>query len=181
MLFVKLSPKLQMRKCQVVTLQRPARNWFMCVSHVKHAYFSWCNPSNSWFVTWSLSLMSSTREHFKLSRVMTCEQEPTRVSINRDFNKLREQLELQNRTLRLVKCFAIILCLSRWTKWMGCTLLARHEWLSCESQEWVIYCRGLSLSSCRRLGDYITNLHQKACRTCGMIIFPHSTNNIIGL
>ena len=48
-----------MRKCLVVILQRTTRNCFVYVSsHVKHAYFSWCNQSNSWFVTFSLSLMS---------------------------------------------------------------------------------------------------------------------------
>ena len=28
---------------------------------------------------------------------------------------------------------------------------------------------------------YVKNLHQKACRTCSTIIFPHSTNRIIDL
>ena len=33
----------------------------------------------------------------------------------------------------------------------------------------------------RRLADYVKILHQKACRTCSMIIFLHSTNQIIDL
>lgn len=35
--------------------------------------------------------------------------------------------------------------------------------------------------SCRHLGDYVKNVHQKACRTCSKIIFPYSTNQIIDL
>ena len=31
----------------------------------------------------------------------------------------------------------------------------------------------------RRLADYVKTLHQKACRTCSAIIFPHLTNEII--
>jgi len=33
----------------------------------------------------------------------------------------------------------------------------------------------------RRLADYVKTLHQKACGTCSMIIFLHSTNQIIDL
>ena len=33
----------------------------------------------------------------------------------------------------------------------------------------------------RRLVDFVKTLHQKACRTCSTIIFPHSTNQIIDL
>ena len=33
----------------------------------------------------------------------------------------------------------------------------------------------------RRLADFVKTLHQKACRTCSTIIFPHSTNQIIDL
>ena len=33
----------------------------------------------------------------------------------------------------------------------------------------------------RRLVDYVKSLHQKACRTCSTIIFPHSINQIIDL
>ena len=33
----------------------------------------------------------------------------------------------------------------------------------------------------RRLADYVKKLHQKACRTCSTIIFPHSTNQTIDL
>ena len=33
----------------------------------------------------------------------------------------------------------------------------------------------------RRLADYVKTFHQKACRTCSSIIFPHSTNQIIDL
>ena len=29
----------------------------------------------------------------------------------------------------------------------------------------------------RRLADYVIKLHQRACRTCGTIIFRHSTND----
>ena len=35
--------------------------------------------------------------------------------------------------------------------------------------------------SLRRLADYLKKLHQKACRTCSMIIFLYSTNHIIDL
>ena len=31
------------------------------------------------------------------------------------------------------------------------------------------------------LADYVKKMHQKACRTCSTIIFPHSTNHIIDL
>ena len=31
----------------------------------------------------------------------------------------------------------------------------------------------------RHLADYAKNVHQKACGTCSMVIFPHSTNQII--
>ena len=33
----------------------------------------------------------------------------------------------------------------------------------------------------RRLAGYVKNLHQRACRKCSTIIFPHSTGQIIGL
>ena len=33
----------------------------------------------------------------------------------------------------------------------------------------------------RRLVDYVTKLHQKACCACSTIIFPHSINQIIDL
>ena len=33
----------------------------------------------------------------------------------------------------------------------------------------------------RRLADHVKKLHQKVCRTCGTITFPHSTNQIIDL
>ena len=33
----------------------------------------------------------------------------------------------------------------------------------------------------RHLADYVKTLHRKACRTCSMIVFPHSTNQIIDL
>ena len=51
-------------------------------------------------------------------------------------------------------------------------------------------CCGFALSSGRtsnmkisrrRLTNYAKNPHQKACRTCSKIIFPHSTNEIIDL
>ena len=31
----------------------------------------------------------------------------------------------------------------------------------------------------RHLAHHVTKLHQKVCRTCSMIIFPHSVNQII--
>ena len=33
----------------------------------------------------------------------------------------------------------------------------------------------------RLLADYVNKLHQKACRTCSTIIFPHSANQVIDL
>ena len=33
----------------------------------------------------------------------------------------------------------------------------------------------------RHLADYVKTLHQKGCRTCSTINFPHSTNEIIDL
>ena len=33
----------------------------------------------------------------------------------------------------------------------------------------------------RRLADYVKTFHQKVCRTCSTILFPHSTNQIIDL
>ena len=31
------------------------------------------------------------------------------------------------------------------------------------------------------MADYVTNLHQRACRTCSTILFPHPTDQIIDL
>ena len=38
----------------------------------------------------------------------------------------------------------------------------------------------MEISRCH-LTDYVKILHQKACRTCSTIIFPHSANHIIDL
>ena len=65
--------------------------------------------------------------------------------------------------------------------------LAWHEWFSWKGREWKIYCshRRQSLKSMnisrRLLADYVNKLHQKACRTCSTIIFPHLTNQVIDL
>ena len=50
-------------------------------------------------------------------------------------------------------------------------------------KEWKIYCCGLGLSSEPQKSryNYVKNFHQKACHSCGTIIFPHSTNHIIDL
>ena len=44
-------------------------------------------------------------------------------------------------------------------------------------------CRqNLTMKISRRcLADYVKTLHQKACRTCSTIIFPHSANQIFDL
>ena len=39
---------------------------------------------------------------------------------------------------------------------------------------------GMKISR-RHLADYVKKLHQRACRTCSTILFPHSTNQIIYL
>ena len=66
--------------------------------------------------------------------------------------------------------------------------LAWHEWFSCKGKDWKVYCCGLALSSEPQKWKFhvviwhtTSKLHQKACRTCSTIIFPHSTNQIIHL
>ena len=62
--------------------------------------------------------------------------------------------------------------------------LAWHVYFSCKGRKLNVYRCELALSSQisrRHLADYGKKLHKKACRTCSTIIFPHSTNQIIGL
>mgnify|MGYP007094271561 CR=1 FL=1 len=53
------------------------------------------------------------------------------------------------------------------------------------SKEWKIYCCGLLSSEPQKLKFHAViwrttskNLHERACRTCSTILFPHSTNQI---
>ena len=93
---------------------------------------------------------------------------------NGEFKKLRRQLQ-RKRHIKIefcVKSCAIIPCWSRCTRRRSALSLASHEWF---------YCCELALSSeisRRRLVDYVKTLHQKACCTCSIIIFLHSTNQI---
>ena len=93
---------------------------------------------------------------------------------NGEFTKLRRQLQ-RKRHIKIefcVKSCAIIPCWSRCTRRRSALSLAWHEWF---------YCCELALSSeisRRRLVDYVKTLHQKACCTCNIIIFLHSTNQI---
>ena len=96
---------------------------------------------------------------------------------------------LQNRSLPWVKCFAIFQCWSRSAKQSqlyfrllgtnGFHIKAENERFTASgsrSRQSLKY-----ENSRRRLPDYVKTLHQKACRTCSTITFPHRTNQIIDM
>ena len=65
-------------------------------------------------------------------------------------------------------------------KW-GLLSIARHEWFWCKGGKWKIYSRKLVLLSEHQLWTFHIIIWQTTSRTCGTIIFPHSTNQIIDL
>ena len=112
---------------------------------------------------------------------------------NEEFKKLRRQLQRKRHIknelcvkLRLLRLFHVDHVVRNRRTALS---LAWYEWFSFKGKEWKIYCcelrvvvrtSNMKISRCR-LADYVKTLHQKACRTCSMIIFLHSTNQIIDL
>ena len=59
--------------------------------------------------------------------------------------------------------------------------LVWREWFLCKGRKWMIYFLGFALSSKPRRPADVKISHKKACRTCSIIIFSHSTNHIFDL
>ena len=95
---------------------------------------------------------------------------------------------LQNRNLRLIKCFPTPPCWSRCVKLAKFAFAWSARKVLYKRWEWKIYCcisrsrqnlKYESFTSSFKLVGYVNKLHQKACSTRSTIIFPQSTNQII--
>ena len=98
----------------------------------------------------------------------------------REFNKLRGQLQ-RKRHRKIELCVRLnALRFFQFDHVVGFLAKAENERFTAGSSRCKFRTSCMKISRCH-LADYVQKLHQKACRTCSMIIFLYLTDEVIDL